>query len=89
MTPQEKIVLSQCLLVQLERAQPLALSLEWLMRGATLSGSRANKRDIEHELAALQTKGYVVCELNCMHLGLTRYRIGAEGLRYLESENLA
>lgn len=89
MTPTEKQIAREKLLLQLYDASPAALALDTLLRNVQLvANARILDFEVERELAHLVSKGFAEETTTELSRGLKRWRITAPGTELLEELGL-
>lgn len=89
LNPEQKALLRQGLLLQLEAASPVSLPITTLAQGVRLAGF-ADRLDTEvrADLDYLVDKGLAIESTNEISAGLKRWKLTAEGREFLEGKGL-
>ncbi|HQU08362.1 MAG: hypothetical protein B7X06_00070 [Verrucomicrobia bacterium 21-51-4] len=76
------------ILLQLESASPISLSIDTLHNGLTLGGIVLDRATVLKELDYLQGSELITSEPSELSAGLSRYKLNHAGRSYLEREHL-
>lgn len=90
MTPEQRALLRQSLLLQLEAAAPATLPPSTLARGTRLAGhAEATDTVVEKELHDLCARGYASSHPSPLSAAFVRFALTPQGRDLLESSPLA